>query len=88
MQVRVASGNDSHILLAKFLRSRPARIHGETDRERDSATTMAELKSGMKALTATVNEQTSELRKVKRATADQQRRCARDCEESVNCDAF
>jgi type II secretory pathway component PulM len=46
------------------LRSRPAQIHGETDREGDSATTIAELKSEMKALAATVNEQASELRKV------------------------
>jgi len=52
----------------------------------EQGTMIAELRSEIRSLAATLNEQASELRKVSAQLRITPR--ARDCEESVNCDAF
>lgn len=54
----------------------------------EQETTIAELRSEIRNLAAMVNRPSNGIAEGERTSADQQRRCASDCEESLNCDAL
>ena len=77
------------MLLNEFLKEhrrveeQNSRVEAQARKIEELEVAIAELKSGMKTLAATANEQVSELRKVSSATANQQPCCARSFGESA-----